>query len=228
MGNSKNRFYTESGIIALVTAMLLPILIGMLGLIIDLGFAYQYRRSLPGLGGTRIPRLDEVSIDASVLVYSVGVSLIVGVLFTILPARKASRVELSSSLKEGTKGSDGRDRSRARSGLVVAQVALAVVVVTGAGLLVRSFVALMDTDPGFVAANVLSLRIAPSWKEMPERTVVAGLYDEIRSELTAVPGVQSVSATNVLPLAGNRWSTLIEIEGKPVTSAEERRSALTR
>jgi putative ABC transport system permease protein len=150
------------------------------------------------------------------------------VLFSVLPAYRASGLKLQLSLKEGSKSSSGRSRNRTRSGLVVAQIALAVVVVTGAGLLVRSLTALLNTDPGFRPEHVLTMRLAPSWQEMPERHTAAQLYDDIVSDVVAMPFVRSASAINRLPLSGRWWNASIEIEGRGPSSSERDPIALTR
>ena len=202
--------------------------VALLGCGAGLALAYWGLALLQQWAAGRVPRLQEVSIDVTVLAYSLLVSLAVGVLFSVLPAYRASGLQLQLSLKEGSKSSSGRSRNRTRSGLVVAQIALAVVVVTGAGLLVRSLMALLNTDPGFRSEHVLTMRLAPSWQEMPERHTAEQLYDEIVTDVAAMPFVRSVSAINRLPLTGRWWNSSIDIEGREPTPSGSGRMALTR
>jgi putative ABC transport system permease protein len=183
--------------------------VALLGCGVGLSLAYWGLAFLQPWAADRIPRLSEVSLD-------------------IMPAYRASGVALHLSLKEGSKSSDGQTRNRTRGVLVVAQIALAVVVVTGAGLLVRSLTTLLNTDPGFESEHVLTMRLAPSWQEIPERETVALLYDEIRTELAAMPFVTSASAINRLPLSGRWWSATIEIEGRDQSPTGRDPVALTR
>ena len=182
---------------------------------------------LTRIGSGRIPRLQEVSVDPTVLLYSLVLSLAVGLVFSALPALRASRLGLVTALKEGIKSSAGRRQSYARNTLVVGEIALAMVVVTGAGLLFRSYDALLSTDPGFEPENVLTVRLAPSWSEIEDRETAARLFDDVVQRVMTVPGVRSVSATNSLPLAGNTWGTTVEIDGRPV-EPHERPSGLSR
>ena len=161
-----------------------------------------------------------MSVDPTVLLYSLALSLAVGFVFSALPALRASRLQLATGLKEGIKSSGGRRQAYARNTLVVGEIALAMVVVTGAGLLFRSYDALLSTDPGFVPENVLSVRLAPSWSEIEDRENAARLFDDVVRRVAAVPGVRSVSATNSLPLAGSTWGTRVEIDGRPVEPHE--------
>jgi len=202
--------------------------VALLGCGVGLSLAYWGLVLLQPWAAGRVPRLHEVSIDVTVLAYSLLISLAVGVLFSVLPAYRSSGLNLQLSLKEGSKSSSGRRRNRARGGLVVAQIALAVVVVTGAGLLVRSLTALLNTDPGFRSEHVLTMRLAPSWQEIPERSTAAQVYGRIVTDAAALPFVRSASAINRLPLSGRWWSAYIDIEGREPSSSGREHIALTR
>jgi putative ABC transport system permease protein len=208
----------------LAESLPLSLLGGALGLVL----ATAGMRMLVVLNDGRIPRLGEVSINFQVLVYSLLVALGVGTLFSILPALRAARSELVGSLKEGGRGSVGPGRSRIRSSLVVVQIALAMVVVVGAGLLVRSHATLSSVDPGFATQNALTIRIAPSWQEYPERAQAVQLYQEIVDHLETIPTVRAVSAANRLPLAGGWWTTHIRIDGRETPPTSNPRVAYTR
>jgi putative ABC transport system permease protein len=208
----------------LTESLPLSILGGTVGLVL----ATAGMRMLVALNDGRIPRLDEVSMSSQVLAYSLLVALGVGTLFSILPALRAARSELVESLKEGSRSSVGLGRSRIRSSLVVVQIALAMVVVVGAGLLVRSHATLSSVDPGFDTRNVVTVRIAPSWQEMPERVQAAQLYREIVDHLNTIPTVRAVSAVNRLPLAGGWWTTHVRIDGRETPPTSNPRVAYTR
>ncbi|HEY7546298.1 MAG TPA: ABC transporter permease [Blastocatellia bacterium] len=166
-----------------------------------------------------IPRAHTLHLEGRVLIYTLGVSLLTGFICGLIPARKASRVDLNRSLKEGGKTSSAGERRRTLGALVIAEIALAVVVLVGAGLLIRSFARLSNIDPGFDPKNLLTMRVAPPWKASPEgkdqheffRQVMAEraqatvFYRQLISRIESIAGVRSAAAINRLPLTGNWW-----------------------
>ena len=141
-------------------------MLGLIGGAFGLALAYAGIRLLVYMQPAQLPRLSEITLDPIVLLYTLAVSLVAGVLFGIIPILKYARPQLANALKENGRGSsDGRERHRARNTLVVAQVAMAVVLLVASGLMVRTFLAMRDVSPGFVQPeNVLTLRIT-----IPER-----------------------------------------------------------
>ena len=172
--------------------------------------------ALVALKPADIPRIDTLSIDAKVAAFLFGVTLLTGVLFGLAPAWQVSPNGLAGALKESGRGtSDSLVRNRLRSFLVASEFALALVLLVGAGLMIRSFAALQSIDPGFDPHNVLSMvvSVAGSKEAPPERREI--FYRELLERMRALPGVQSASAINHLPLAGDLWGWNFTVEGRP-------------
>ena len=171
---------------------------------------------LAGLSAGNIPSTATVRIDATVLGFTLLVSLLTGVLFGLAPALRTMKLNLSESLKEGGRsGSDGAHRNRTRSVLVVVESAVAVVLLIGAGLLVRSLVRLQNVSPGFDAQNVLTLRVdLPREKySTPEKT--GNFFTELESRISGLPGVENVGLISELPLSGQPNDMPYTVEGRP-------------
>ena len=151
-------------------------------------------------GPASVPRLDEVGLNLPVLAYAIGISLLSGLLFGLAPAMRAWKPDLAPALGEGRTSTAGRTHLRLRGLLVVAEVAVAVVLVVGAGLLIQSFARLAGTPPGFAPQNVLTFNVAlpvatyDTW----DRTI--GFYDRLLERLAALPGAIAVGTTTTLPL----------------------------
>jgi len=173
-------------------------------------------RVLAAMRPDAIPRLESVGVDGHVLLFVLAVSLLTGLAFGIAPAWKATTVNLSDALKEGERGSsEGPHRNGLRGVLVGSEFALAVVLMAGAGLMVRTFLALQHVDPGFAPHGVMSLVVGVAGTDQgaPDRT--ASFYQEVLQRIRAVPGVESVGGINHLPLAGDDWGFRFHIEGRP-------------
>jgi putative ABC transport system permease protein len=154
--------------------------------------------------------LGPITINQNVLAFSIAVSLLSGTLFGLAPALYASRVNLNESLKEGERSSSGTHR-RTRSILVVAEIALSLVLLVGAGLLVKSFVRLMQVDPGFDSSHLLSFNIGLPPSSAPAQQ--DEFYRQAVAKLQAVPGVQSAAAVSRLPLAGGNSDRSFTLPG---------------
>ncbi len=147
-----------------------------------------------------IPRLDQVTLNAEVLIYSLGLTILTGVLFGLAPVWRAMRPELVSALKENDKGSSGGVlQQRTRNVLVVAQVAIAVLLVTSAGLLIKSFDRLMRVNPGFETENILTADV-PLPPAQYNYTKVATFFDNLLDSVSTLPGVNAAGVTTSLPL----------------------------
>ena len=167
-----------------------------------------------------MPRIGEVRPDATVLLFTFAVSLLTGLAIGIVPALAASKPELQSTLKSSGRGATtGRGQRRLRSGLVVAEVGLAVVLTLGAGLLLRSFLSVLAIDPGFRADNLLTLQIAlpNSYQTADQRRA---LYATLFSRLDALPGVLSSGGTTRLPLGSTNVTTKVGVEGRDLPPGE--------
>jgi putative ABC transport system permease protein len=163
----------------------------------------------------RLPRLSEIKIDAMALGFTLAVSFVTSLLFGLAPALAASKPDLNQTLKESGRGAAG-GRRRLRETLVVAELALAMVTLIGAGLLMSSFLKLQSVDPGFNSRNLLTMTVSLAGASQyvgPTREV---FYRQLEDRLRALPGVESVSAINHLPLAGDTWGTPVTIEGRPL------------
>ncbi len=163
----------------------------------------------------KLPRLNEIKLDATALGFTFAVSLVTSVLFGLAPALAASKPDLNQVMKEGSRSLTG-GRHRLRESLVVAEIALALVLLIGAGLLVNSFAKLQAVDPGFNPDNLLTLTV--SVNGMPQYVGPAreAFYRQLTDRLSALPGVESASAINHLPLAGDLWGRAVVIEGRPL------------
>jgi putative ABC transport system permease protein len=163
----------------------------------------------------RFPRLSEIKIDAAALGFTLAVSLVTSLLFGLVPALAASKPDLNQALKESVRGGTG-GRRRLRETLVVIELALALVMLIGAGLLMNSFMKLQAVDPGFNPRNALAMTVSLAGASQYVGPAREMFYRQLTDRLTALPGVESVSAINHLPLAGDLWTRSLTIEGRPL------------
>jgi putative ABC transport system permease protein len=208
LGASRGRVLQQ----LLTESMLLAIIGGALGVLL----ASAGISLLTALGPAGLPPGATIKIDAVVLSYSLGLSLVTGILFGLAPALQSRPTRLGESLKEGGKtsvaGSSGR---RLRSLLTISEVALSVILLIGAGLLIRSFVRLLEVNPGFETANILTLRLTLPKYSYPEAPTQAAFYARLIEHVKALPGVIAAGATNDLPPTKGSHSSNISIEGQP-------------
>ncbi|HEY7817888.1 MAG TPA: ADOP family duplicated permease, partial [Vicinamibacteria bacterium] len=192
--------------------------LGILGGLAGLAVAYAAIRLLLALAPETVPRLEEITIDATVLAFTIALSLAAGIFFGLVPAFKYTRTNTASALKEGGRGSsDGRERQRARGALVVAQMALALVLLVGSGLMIRSFQALRQVDPGFVGpSEVLTFRISIPEAQIADPSQVPLAHEQILRKIEAIPGVTSVGMSSSITMDGNHSSDPIFVEEFPV------------
>ena len=196
----------ESSVVALIG--------GALGILVAVWGIDALQAANPGDAAKFAPGWHELGINPAVLVFTVALSLLSGLLFGLAPALQVSKPNLNDALKDGIRQSSGHSH-RLRSSLVVAEVALSLVLLVGAGLFFRSFVTLFKTDPGFNPENVLTMGlILPSskYKDEPQR---AAFYNDLVQRVKATPGVQSAAAVNYLPLGGSNSSETYLVEGMP-------------
>ncbi len=170
-----------------------------------------------------VPR-EQIGVNAVVLGYAFGLSLLTGLIFGLLPALVGSRPDLNESLKEGSIVSGQRHRRLGRHLLVVAEVALSLILLVGAGLLVKSFVRLLEVDLGFHPENVLTVELNLSRTKYRQNEQITAFYDELLMRLGALPGMQVAGAIEFLPLSGKDSAGAIFIEGKPGVPGEEQRA----
>jgi predicted permease len=191
------------------------VLLALAGGALGIALSAWGTHALAALGQGNLPRVDEIGIDWRVMLFTAGLSLITGVLFGLLPALQLSRQDLNPVLRAEGRGSAGsRRRSRARGVLVVAQVALSMVLLVGAGLLIRSLVRLRNVNAGFDARNVLTMRVALPPARYPKGPQMAAFYDQVVKKVSAMPGVRSAAVCSALPVRPVRFSPVL-VQGQP-------------
>ena len=190
------------------------LLVSLAGGAVGLLLAYAGVRALVALDVGNLPRSDEIGIDATVTLFTLLVSLLAGVLFGLAPAIHTATPNLHGALKEGGRGTTADRGSHAlRRSLVVTEVALALTLLTGAGLLLKSFARLQQVDPGFDPSNVLTFNLALPQTRYPSDTAQAAFFEQVLPAIARIPGVTGAGATTVMPFGGN-WATgSFEIEG---------------
>ena len=200
----------------LIESIILAIGGGVIGLLL----AFWAVSWVVSLSAETIPRVHEISVDPQAAGFTLLVSVVTGVLFGLAPAIQVSRPDLTDALKESGRTTAGLRRNRLRSALVVSEVALSLVLLVGAGLMMRSFAKLNQVDPGFKPAQVMTLGVALLRTKYPEDEQVAQAYSQILERAAAVPGVVSAGAISDLPLTGSNISDSFTIEGRPPIAKE--------
>jgi predicted permease len=193
------------------------LLLGLASGVMGLALAQGGIRLLVALEPAELPRLEEIAIDPIVLAFTLALSVVAGLLFGLIPIAKYANPRLANALKEGGRGSsDGRERHRARNGLVVAQVALALVLLVASGLMIRTFVAMRNVEPGFANPDdVLTVRVSIPNALVAEPDQVARTHEQILRRIEAIPGVTSVGLTSAVTMEGYNSNDPIFVEDKP-------------
>ncbi len=183
------------------------VLLGAVGGTVGVALAYGALRLLKTLAPANLPRLDQIAIDGTVLLFTLVISLAAGLLFGIMPALRHAGLHVTATLRAGGRAlSESRERRRARSTLVVIQVALALVLLVCSGLMIRTFQALRHVTPGFSQPeHVQTLRLFIPESQIEKPLAVLQAEEQIASRIAAVPGVSSVAMTTVIPMDGGGW-----------------------
>jgi putative ABC transport system permease protein len=221
LGAGRGRIVTQ----LLSESMILALAGGLVGMLLASGGVALMAR----LGQGGIPRLAEARVDARLFLFALCVSMATGILCGVAPALESSSANLSQALNEGGRsGTAGRAGRTVRSALVVVEVALAVLVLIGAGLLIRSFVRLRSVDPGFQPSGILTLRVPLSGgrNNAAERRVA--FFQQVLDRVATLPGVRAVGAVNGLPLTGLGVGSTFAVEGRPAPPAEQRPMGILR
>ena len=209
----------------LTESLLLSLIGGAIGLLL----AVWGNSLLVSLIPREVPRIDDTGVDARILLFTFAISVMTGVIFGLVPALQASRFDLNKSLKEGGRDTPaGASKNRLRSLLVVSEVAIALVLLIGATLLMRSFTRLLDVAPGFNPEKVLTLELqladlAPSRYESKDEQVK--FFDQLFARLQSLPGVANAGGVLSLPLSGASESTDVILEGQEAVPAGQRPEA---
>jgi predicted permease len=198
----------------LTESLLLGLLGGAAGLLIAQAALQVVKTINPG----NIPRIEAITLDGTVLAFTFAIAIVTGLLFGLVPALRSARVDLSASIKAGGRNTQGEgglgsSRGRLRCLLVVAEVAISLMLLIGAGLLLRSFVRLQQVSPGFEPSGVISMRLGGTAQQLPNRDIAIPYYRPITDALAAVPGVQSSGFVTALPFTSSVGWGSINVEG---------------
>jgi len=199
----------------IASALLLEILIlGLLGSAIGLGLAYAALRVLAAIAPSGLPRIREIGIDGPVLLFTLIIALLASILSGSIPIFKYAGTRVNTGIREGGRSlSQSKEQHRMRSGLVIVQVALALVLLICSGLMIRTFSALTNVNPGFVAPTTLqTFRISVGRALASEDEQVVRIQEEICRRLAAIPGVSSVGITSQIPMTGEGWADPLFLE----------------
>jgi putative ABC transport system permease protein len=199
----------------LTESLLLSIPAGMLGLLAALWSIDLLKAALPA-GMNEVPRASQIRIDPTVLAFTFGASILTGIVFGLAPASRASKPNLVEALKEGGNSSISTHGRRSRDLLIVAEVSLAMALLAGTGLLIRSFFKIISIDPGFNIENVLTMQVWLPEARYTQGHQVAEFYRQSLERIERIPGVEAASAINFLPLTGWGDTVRFTIEGRPV------------
>ncbi len=193
----------------LTESLLLAAMGGAIGLLL----AYWLISSLLALAPATIPRLNEIGIDGRTLLFTLGVSLLTSLLFGLLPALRVSKPDLNIALKEGGRGATGSS-GLVRSGLVVAEIALTLVLLVGAGLLIKSFWRVLQVSPGFNPEQVLTMQVSLPASEYKDDGRKINFYRQLFEQTKSLPGIESAGMINNLPAGGVDINGMVMIEGR--------------
>ena len=202
----------------LTESVLLSIVSGLLGLALSIWLIKLLIAIVP----PDTPRIDEIGIDWRVFAFSMGVTLLAGLLFGLFPALQTSRPNLNEVLKDTGRRSETGSRNRVGGFLIVSEIALSFILLAGAGLLIKSFQNLRETSPGFNADNVLAMRLVLLWPKYKEAEPRIQAYKQVIDSVKAIPGVQSAGAVLALPLKADKFELGRSVirEGRPMTPDE--------
>jgi predicted permease len=187
------------------------LVLAIAGALAGLGVAFGLVRVILAVSPEDIPRLDQARIDWRVLAFTLAVGVVSAVIFGLIPALRAARPQLQQTLREGGRGSTTRDRLRPL--LVAAEIALAITLLVGSGLLIRSAWLMQHVDPGFDPSGVLTARLILPGARYPTGEAIVRAYSGIRDEAARIPGVQSAALVSVVPLSGSSMNTSVAAEG---------------
>jgi predicted permease len=213
MGASRVRIIRQ----LLTESVLLAGLGGLFGLLLAQWGTEALVKTIP----QNIPRISNIQLDAPVLVFTLFVSLVTGVVFGLVPAWQASHVDLNSSLKSGSRtGSGGESKGRVRNALIMAEVALALILLISAGLLIQSFARLGQVQSGVRTERLLTARVSLPDVAYPKNENVIAFYDQFLTRIRAIPGVESASTIVPLPLSGSNMVTSFDIQERPLPEGQ--------
>jgi predicted permease len=201
-------------------------LLAIAGAAAGVGIAAWLLLGVQKLGAAQLPLLDTVSIDGSALAFAVAAALATGCLFGLAPAFHGMRASLDQMLRAGSRGLGSRAANRTRNALVVAELALAMVLLVGAGLLTKSFARLLAVDPGFTPDHVISFKVSLPGKRYPNEVDARRFVARALPEMRRLPGTQRASASYFKPFDNAMMRTSFEVQGEPPARNDNRRVSL--
>jgi predicted permease len=201
--------------------LLLSICGGVLGLALGLALKAGLMAALPPFS---LPREADIAIDTRVLLFTLLLAVFTGIIFGLAPALQATRPNLAGCMKEGGRGSSSGSRHMVRGALVITEVALAFVLLTGAGLLIRSFFQMQQVDTGFDSTNVLTAVLPISDKRFPDPAGLNAYLREVVGRVESIPGVRDVALTSALPMQGWGYGMPFQRADKPIVDRANRRA----
>jgi putative ABC transport system permease protein len=204
----------------LAESAVLSLVAGILGVLLAAWGLNAVLAAIPETVRVSLPRREAIQIDGIALGFAFLLSLATAALFGVAPALRTSRTDLTGALKEGGRGTRGAG-GRLRNALVVCEVALSLMLLAGAGLLIRSFVKLQSVDPGFEPRNVISMVVPVTGSQFGAAERKGPFYEQLAENVAALPGVESAALVNHLPLEGDIWGLSFTIEGRPVPPPAE-------
>jgi putative ABC transport system permease protein len=199
----------------LTESILLSLAGGMLGVLIAYWGVGGLVAALPEAQLNAMPFLKSLHLDGRILAFSFGLSLLTGIIFGLAPALQSSRLDLNEVLKEGGRNTSGGTGHRLRSAFVMCEIALSVVLLVGAGLMMKSLLRLLQTNVGFNPQNVLTMTVVLPPSKYTEAARQVSFYDQLKERVQSLPGVSGVGAVDNLPLQGGN-TTRVNVEGDPV------------
>ncbi|HKV39514.1 MAG TPA: ABC transporter permease [Blastocatellia bacterium] len=197
------------------------LLLGVAGGGFGLALAWCGTRSIVALGSQAFPQVQHVGLDRRVVAFTAAVSLLTGVIFWLAPALGASRLDLNSVLKEAGRSVGGPGQNRTRAGLIVAEVGMALILLTLAGLLIKSLVRLRNVDPGFNPEKLLTVDISLPSSRFPDGPSQASFFRRLGEQIESAPGVESGGFVSILPLGKNFDGRGLAIEDHPKPRGQE-------
>jgi predicted permease len=197
------------------------LVLALAGAVVGVGIAFALVKVLVALAPSGVPRLDHAGVNGVVLAFTFGIAILSSIAIGLVPSLRNAGPALQTSLREGGRGAGGARRDPLRAFLVATEVALAMTLLTGSGLLIRTAIHLQRVDPGFKPANLMTARLLLPAARYREPALIAQAYDQIHSAISRVPGVQRAALVSVVPLTHNQLSTSIAPEGRAL-SADER------
>lgn len=213
-GRLIQQFLTESVLLSLIG--------GLLGVVLGYALMAGLKAAVPPFS---LPSEANITLDSRVLLFAIGLSVLTGLVFGLAPAIQATRPNLSGAMKEGARGSGtGTGKHRLRSALVVTEVALAFLLLTGSGLLIRSFFQMQQVDTGFNSENVITARLPISDKRFPNSEQLNAYLRQIVSSTQSLPGVRDVALTSALPMQGWGYGMPFQIADQPIVDRANRKA----